>query len=485
MDGADASLRATVDRWSFSEDTLLEEHADPRSLTVLTRWGEQVLGDLEPGTAQALRRMRFGPVTLAGGPDPAGGPWPRAVPGDPLPGILDGLRCAVVPTLTAVEDGRPLASAIPEVADPQWSPARPDEGTLVRLSRFASLRPADGDLVLEVPGAAYRVLLLTPLCRTVAVSLTRGTTAAAVAERVGLPAPLVADLVAFLVGAGALLVGDASGFAEDEDPVRRGWSHHELLFHHRSRHREGERPDDVVVDAALAHPEPVTRERPRGRRFPLDRPADLGELVVSDTPLTALLETEQCDPCFTGGVLSAEKLGELLYRTARVRGRATDDVRPSDPIGNASSRPYLNLACLYELEVYVTVNRCPGLPRAIYHYDPADHALTQVVDDGSGVTTLLDAATEGTGSSLEPAALMTVTARMPRTSWLLGGSSYAMALVHCGALAETVHLAAQTMTMAVRLVPPLGGEAERALQLPWPAEVCVAHCAVEALADAA
>ena len=36
-----------------------------------------------------------------------------------------------------------------------------------------------------------------------------------------------------------------------------------------------------------------------------------------------------------------------------------------------SERPYPSAGSLYELDLYLTVDRCDGLPRGIYHYDPA------------------------------------------------------------------------------------------------------------------
>ena len=288
---------------------------------------------------------------------------------------------------------------------------------------------------------------------------------------------VVADVVAFLGGTGAVLRADGAGrFAEDDDPARRQWSHHELTFaaFSRTRQPDGRGPHPGAEEPAA----PVTRPEPSGARLPLYRP-DLTAVAARDPVLTELLETDHRCPEFSGVDLTADAVGELLYRTARIRSVGPSYV-PMAASYEASQRPYLNIACLYELELYLTVNRCDGLPRGTYHYDPLGHALTAVQDDPAVLTTLLDLAKVAAGSTRQPALLLTITARMGRVSWILPRSAYATTLMHVGALQQTLYLGAKAMGLSAHaVVVDAGNTVDRALRLDWPGETVVGECVVD------
>ncbi|WIX84551.1 hypothetical protein [Amycolatopsis sp. DG1A-15b] len=223
----------TVRLWSLTEDTLLEA-GDDDTIVAITWWGEYELVDIPGPVRESLSRMALGPVSMGNLASSASGgteAWAGA-----LRKVLNRLSGSVVHSL-ALNDGRgPVLSAMPVTQSPVF-PADPvPGGRLVKLSRFSAMRPGGGRLVLESPRARYRVALLRPTAVAVASSLAIPVTVAQVAETTGLAEPVVADVVAFLVAAGVVLVADDwAEFAEDSDADLTAWSPDDLIFHSRSR----------------------------------------------------------------------------------------------------------------------------------------------------------------------------------------------------------------------------------------------------------
>lgn len=464
----------TVRLWSLSEDVLVEDDPVTESLIVVTRWGESRV-DAGAAARALLRRLVLGPVSLANvlasDADPA-------VP-QVLAGLLETLRGAVVHSLGLPDGQAPLLSATPAVAAPSFRPTALDPARPVRLSRFASLRPQAGGLLVEAPDAAYRVLLHEQPAVRITAGLAAAGRLADVAGAAGVAAPIVADVLAFLVAAGVAQVADPDGrFGEDTEPALTRWAHHELLFHMRTRTWHVEEPAGLRGGSPDPKPAQLTRAVPPGRRFHLYRP-DLDELARADESLTALLEADHHCPTFATRHLTAGQVGELLFRSARVRSTGPA-LPPSMGQDEATQRPYFNIACRYELELYVSLNRCAGLPRAIYHYDPSTHSLTMVREDPADLATLLDLAKVAAASSRQPAALITMTARMERLSPVFGGASYATALMHVGALQQTLYLCAKAMGLTAHgVVVDASDTVDRLLPLEWPGEVGVGECVVD------
>jgi SagB-type dehydrogenase family enzyme len=260
--------------------------------------------------------------------------------------------------------------------------------------------------------------------------------------------------------------------AEVCDRVVLQWSHHDLLFHARSRMGRHGGESGAVFPLADKLPGPdLVRRIPSGTRLALARPG-IDDLVRADPTLTDVLEHAKLCDNLTDRQLTAEQVGELLYRTARIRSVAS-----SSGAGvryDISDRPYLSVHGLYELEVYVSAHRCAGVPRGTYHYDPRQHELTLVNDSQPELDELLDRARVAARTSLKPPLLITLTARVARSSWMYGGIGYSLALIHVGALLQTLCLVANAMGLAAcaPAVDP-GDGTEHALRLEWPAEVGV------------
>jgi SagB-type dehydrogenase family enzyme len=467
--------------WSLREDVLVEGDGDQDRLVVVTPWGETKLD--EPGqlVRESLRRMSLGPISLENVLSFEGGPVPSAKRRRELARlreVLGQLGDLVVHSL-GVEDGEgPLLSAMPIARGavfqlPEVPVARP-----VRLSRFAAMRAHEGEFLLESPLAQYQVLLHRQLASSVVARLATATSVRELAEELRVSQPLVADVVAYLAATGIVRFGEwddesrGSRFAEDHDPALIAWSHHDLQFHAHSRMgRHGGPTGAVFPNAGTLPTPPLVKPVPAGPRFALHRPA-MGDLAAADPPLVGVVEDLQLCEDLSDRALTAEQIGELLFRAARIR--SVSPASSGEVSYRVSDRPYLSIHGLHELELYLSLDRCAGLPRGIFHYDPQDHALTLINDVQAELDELLDLAGVATGTTRRPPALITITARAARSSWMYRGIAYSLALTHVGALQQTLCFAATAMGLAA-CVPAIdpGDATDTALRLEWPAEVGV------------
>lgn len=194
--------------WALTEDARVG--GDP--LTVRGRWGAAVIDDPRPPVREALQRMALGPVALENIPllRQEFQRW-RRDPDGPFPAwrrierTLAGLGGYVVPSL-ATEDGLgPLLSAYAVTADATFAPPP------IGVSAVIALRPDAllDEQVLTCPGRPYRVHLHRRAVIDVLAALLAGPRAVgAVAARTAQPPPLVADVAAYLCGAGVAVEQD-------------------------------------------------------------------------------------------------------------------------------------------------------------------------------------------------------------------------------------------------------------------------------------
>lgn len=479
--------------WSLREDALVESGSEDQ-LLVFTRWGDVEIDDPSPVVREWLYRMSLGPVSLENLlPAQRGGNHDRPVEDDPeywrVQSVLEKLGSCVVHSLGLADMGGPLLSAVPISRQANFVLPEIDSGHPVRLSRFAAMRASDGEVVLESPLARHRVVFHRSLATRVVGSLGKATTVADLAPALDVAESLVADIVTYVAAVGMIVCSEGEGnvlsarFAEDTDPALTVWSHSDLLFHSRSRLSRHDDPRGAVYPRGDKFPPPpAVKPVPEGPRYPLYKPV-LADVSARDPSFTEVIEGRRSFRKFARRPLTAERLGELLFRTARIRS-----VRPADGGGVSyaiSDRPYPSSASLHELELYLTLDRCSDLPRGIYHYDPLGHALTLINTSDDKVSELLDDAKVATGSMQRPPALITMTARMGRLSWMYNGIAYATTLRHVGVLQQTLYLVATAMELAPCALSVGDIEiADNAFHLDWPAEVTVGGFVVGLRPDA-
>lgn len=349
----------------------------------------------------------------------------------------------------------PLLRVIPIARDAVFLRPALSPGSTVRLSRFALVRRSREGLVLESPLSRHRVTLAEEAMPLLA-ALGREVMVKEAPEALG-----------HLVAAGLARADDT----EDEDPALRAWDFHDLLFHSRSRWGGNDQPFGATFRfAAELPPEPVVKPPPEGVAVELFRPS-LEEIAAADPPFTTVLESRRSVREYADAPPTLRQLGELLYRTARVR--EVFGPGPGMPY-EASSRPYPGGGAVYELELYLTVGRCEGLDSGVYYYDPLGHRLVTLPARSEDARAMLAVASAATGGLAAPDVLVTITSRFQRLSWKYSALAYSATLKNVGVLYQTLYLVATAMGLS-----PCGlgsgdaGLAARTFGLDWVRESSV------------
>jgi SagB-type dehydrogenase family enzyme len=299
----------------------------------------------------------------------------------------------------------------------------------------------DGDaIVIESPESGARIALRDRrLHRAVVIWLEAPTPPAALARRADVPVAWAAALATWLVSSGAARVADGA----DVDIDGRGyWSLADRLFHARSRmgRHTGDYGGTFRFRDIVAAP-PLTRPSRGGSRLGLSAP-DLDALIATDRPFSDVFERRRSIREHGDAPIALEQLAHFLYRTARVKGRVRSDHY------DYTTRPYPSGGAMYELEIYVLVNRCEGLAPALYWYDPEAHALESVSEPTPDTQALSDDAMRSTGESSPPQVLLIVSARFPRVFWKYESMGYALILKNVGVLFDAMYLVATAMGLA-------------------------------------
>ncbi len=341
------------------------------------------------------------------------------------------------------------------------------------LDRFAYLRrrPEVPGLCLESPLALHRAQFgesIVPLIARIAHNTTHVG---------GLFNAHETMAIQLLAAAGLVRTGEYSN-AEDERLVT--WSFHDLVFHARSRPGRS----DSLFGAYFLHRErfsapSATPDRRTGPVFDLPSP-NFADVVASERKLTEVIESRSSVREYDGNPLTVAQLGELLYRSARVRRLVSvESIAPYE----GADRPYPTGGLTGELEIYVIVARCTGLSAGIYHYESAAHRL-RLVNGPEAAAPLLEAARIATEGRIEPQVLLTVTARFARTAWKYEGIAYALTLKHVGSLLQTLYLVATSMGLGPCALGT--GDADRAATsfgLDWLVESSVGELALGSRAE--
>lgn len=339
-----------------------------------------------------------------------------------------------------------LVAHAPDASRGQWAAALEPDAVL-QLSRFASIRREGERMVLESPLASARIELHDRRVTALLHDLARPTPAAVVIGRSKLP-PLLVDAVLGVLVMGGLVsrVGAGGLLPEDAEPGPGMWDPIELAAHHRTRH---EQPGEAPVGKTFPfvgrfEPLPVVAP-PRGsERVELPRP-DLVALARRDPPLCNAMEARRSQRRQGDVPLGVEALGELLFRTLRVRA-----VLPSTEADRQgrSDRPYPSAGACHPLETYVAVARCRGLERGLWHYHPQQHALYRVDVTPESVEALLDDAMQASGAAAPPQILLVLSARFGRTAWVYGRLTRRFVLQEVGVVFQSVYLVATAMGLA-------------------------------------
>jgi oxazoline/thiazoline dehydrogenase len=321
----------------------------------------------------------------------------------------------------------------------------------VGISRLAVMRVDAGTLIVERPGEHVVLSCPDARVRTMLMRLV-GESDAARVDDTGLDAEDVGLIVSALAEAGiALPRGTAAGVPEAEDPRLRPWKWHDLAVHFRSRRGRHRSPAHATYHLLHQQPPEPAVKPPMSTRV-IDLPIhDIEALRATDMTLTEAVEQRFSGREHDERPLDLNQLSELLFRAARVRWLAA---RTDETLYDHSSRPYPSGGATYDLEFYLTVDRCDGLEPGLYHYDPDRHALEHLDHLTAATGQMLLDATRATGGQVRPQVLLTVASRFARISWKYEGIAYATTLRNVGVFYQTLWLIATAMGIACC---PLGG----------------------------
>ncbi|WP_245839004.1 SagB family peptide dehydrogenase [Nocardia donostiensis] len=379
------------------------------------------LTKLSAGQLNALKTLNRGPVTSA------------EMSGDAaVAELMAQLAADGWLTVTVLDGDRELYTVEP-FGMPQEAPTGPPPPPSA-LSKFSVLHSDSGGFVLEHPRSWCDVRIHDPRV----LALLGGQDVSETALPLDLVVRLAQDL-----HRGGFTCADPDD--EQQQFNTRSWSTADLWFHRRST--LGER----VVN--WEHFGPTKWAKPDFPQPPARKPNYPGEPVALTTPDLSALRTE--DPTFTSVLedrvstrafaddkpITVDQLGELLYRTARVRG-----VRSAGPGEELVSKPYPSGGSVYELELYPVVRNVAGLAAGMYHYDSFDHVLRPVADaDSVAVQRLVKSTSATLAEGAEPQVLIVMAARSGRVMWTYEQVAYAVILKHVGVLMQTMYLTATAM----------------------------------------
>jgi SagB-type dehydrogenase family enzyme len=346
-------------------------------------------------------------------------------------------------------DGADLLAVEPQVADYWPQAVRLRTGALV-LSRFAYLRRRGNDLVLESPRAAVLLRICDPNIAGVLAKLSTPQTVGQLRRLKSFPGVLFLSVLvdcrfAFTVDAkSSQSLRSAEG---DDDLVL--WDFHDLLFHSRSTEGRHANPlGGTYPHAGIIAPLPAVRPSWPGKSIDLRRFLTTEREVQPAVP-EILRRRHSMRRFDERRPITLAELSQFLDGAARILSKPKDAANAADAGGEAdyALRPYPSAGASYELELYLAVNTCEGLPRGFYHYDADRHALVGIDVAANALDASLVAAASAMGVQTPPQILITIAARFGRISWKYSSLAYSLVLKDVGVLLQTFYLMATDLDL--------------------------------------
>jgi SagB-type dehydrogenase family enzyme len=348
---------------------------------------------------------------------------------------------------------RARAGAAEVVIEPQmpdyWPRmSRLGDDDVVVLSRFAYLRRRGNDMVLESPRAGALFRIRNPDLAALLATLATPQRVKRLGWREGFPG---VELLALLLDCQILFKVDAargSGLRADEgDDDFVLWDFHDLLFHARSTQGRHANPTGgVYAYAGVIPAPPALRPRWPGRKIDLRKLT--GAPSQPSSPAAKLLRDRHSTRVFDQQrPITLAELARFLDATARVHSKWTSSAGDGGPPVSYAVRPYPSGGASYELELYLAVDRCEGLPGGFYHYDAGAHALAPIAVRPHDLQALLRGAEFAMDAPAPPQILITIAARFGRVSWKYSSIAYALILKDVGVVLQTLYLMATDMEL--------------------------------------
>jgi SagB-type dehydrogenase family enzyme len=352
--------------------------------------------------------------------------------------------------LTAIPTGALAAFDFDQLDMANGASANTKEASVrYRLSRFTCIHRVDDWLEIECPQQSMRLTTRAPEIGAMVAALTELRDPGEIASlALGLGSAPTRQSVAFLTAFGAVQPAGPDGrLAEDADRQLAQREFHDVLMHMQSRWGLTDAPiGGTFRFAGSISPSPAIKPRMADRVIDLPVP-DMNTILHDDPPLGSVMENRRSIREYGEIPISKEQLGEFLFRVGRIRGLLkpkTDDPRQYE----ATVRTYPSGGAAYDLEIYVLANECLRLDRGFYHYEAAEHALSNIPCAESDMQRLLHFSYLANGAHVYPQLLFVICSRFSRLSWKYRGIAYATTLRNVGVLYEAMYLAATAMNLA-------------------------------------
>ena len=322
---------------------------------------------------------------------------------------------------------------------------KPKEETTFKLSKFTLIRPVEDHFEFESPLGYAKIQFTEPSIAPLILALYQPFTLVSFTNQFPtFEAAFLKKMVDFLFQLKCLEEINEDGKIPEEDLSKplAYWEFHDLYYHTRSRmgrHNNAYGGTFPFGNKALI-PSPF-KEIESEKRINLYIP-DIEKLRANDISLTTAIEDRLSIRNHAEKIISAEQLGEFLYRTARIN-------RTRDENGyTLIQKPYPSGGGLYELEVYTVVNNCEGIDKGLYYYDPKNHQLCLLKQKDANVDLMVSLAKQTVAAETEPHLVLLITARFQRLSHKYRAVTYSLILKHVGVLYQTMYLVAKSMELA-------------------------------------
>jgi SagB-type dehydrogenase family enzyme len=333
---------------------------------------------------------------------------------------------------------------------PDYWPRMPQVGDadILVLSRFAYIRRRANEMVLESPRAGALFKICNPKIAAALAMLSAPRQIKRLRRQDGFPG---VELLALLVDCQILFkistAGDDGLRPTEGDDNLVLWDFHDLLFHTRSTEGRHANPlGGLYPYVGVMTPPPAVRPRWPGKKIDL-RKFSAGDAEAISSFAKLLRERHSTRSFDDQRPITLAELSRFLDSTARVQSRSKTPLDPGGggPMLTYTVRPYPSAGGSYELELYLAVDKCEGLPRGFYHYDADGHALVPIGVRTPEFEALLKGAEFAMGAPAVPQILITITARFGRVSWKYSSIAYALILKDVGVLMQTLYLMATDM----------------------------------------
>jgi SagB-type dehydrogenase family enzyme len=357
------------------------------------------------------------------------------------------LRCMV--RYRVFDQGTPILSFQLTVPQRAFAVEYVDDSVPYQISRFAySHREADATTI-EIPLFAGKTLVHNWQASALLAMLTEKKTMPELVQAAQfLSADAVTGVLQLLKSARLLTSCDIESCDEEVNPSLCQWEFHDLLFHTRSRiGRHNQRIGATFRHLGKIPPQPLIKQQAEVT-IPLPPP----QKPEHEISIFEAIENRHSIRQHGNIPINVQQLSEFLFRVARIR--AFWDFEIKTPEGatldsvQLSNRPYPAGGAIYEMELYLTIHRCDGIPPGMYRYCPVDHTLVQVSDANHKTAGLLQDACMAAGIRETPQILITLASRFQRMSWKYAVISYAATLKNVGVLYQTMYLVATGMGLA-------------------------------------